>query len=273
VICRAQKIHEATSTARRLQAKDRASRTALDAKESILNAYLDVGVPTGDVIRRELDADAFARDIMDFLLVKLPADDNPATADSLKARASNMSHPPRRVRTAGASGMWVAAVTTLSLDNDSVDYDDDGAALVDLTGLIGLLHLLVLGMDERGFPTGLPASLRTVTTTGQSIDPSQIARLAARLPKLQADRTTSGVTEQHVAAARAAGIRLHAHEPRGGEYGEFGEFSRRRKRQAGDVVPGLMTPRNPRHPLRALRVEVPAAFVNTTAMNRPQTHT
>jgi hypothetical protein len=96
------------------------------------------------------------------------------------------------------------------------------------------------------------------------IDPSQIARLAERLPKLQAIRTTSKVTEQQVAAARAAGIRLHAHEPRGGEYGEFGEFARRRKRQAGDVVPGLMTPRHPRHPLRALRVEVPAAF---------QTHT
>jgi hypothetical protein len=160
---------------------------------------------------------------------------------------------------------WVAAVTTLSLDNDLVDYDDDGAAPVDLTGLTGLLHLRVLRMDERGFPTGLPASLRTVTTTGQSIDPSQIARLAARLPKLQAIHTTSGVTEQQVAAARAAGIRLHAHEPRG-EFGEFGEFSRGRKRQAGDVVPGLMSPRNPRHPLRALRVEVPAAFVNTTAM-------
>jgi hypothetical protein len=83
---------------------------------------------------------------------------------------------------------------------------------------------------------------------------------------LQAIHTTSGVTEQQVAAARAAGIRLHAHEPRGGEYGEFGEFSRRRKRQAGDVVPGLMSPRNPRYHLSALRVEVPAAFVNTTAM-------
>jgi hypothetical protein len=78
----AEKIREATSTARRLQAKDRASRTALDTKESILNAYLDVGVPTGDAFRRELDADAFARDIMDYLLVKLPADD-PVTADSL----------------------------------------------------------------------------------------------------------------------------------------------------------------------------------------------
>jgi hypothetical protein len=57
-------------------------RTALDTKESILNSYLDVGVPTGDVFRRELDADAFARDVMDYLLVKLPADD-PVTADSL----------------------------------------------------------------------------------------------------------------------------------------------------------------------------------------------
>jgi hypothetical protein len=63
----AEKIREATSTARRLQAKDCASRTALDTKESILNAYLDVGVPTGDVFRREVDADAFARDIMDFV--------------------------------------------------------------------------------------------------------------------------------------------------------------------------------------------------------------
>jgi hypothetical protein len=45
----AEKIREATSTAGRLQAKDRASRTALDTKESILNSYLDVGVPTGDV--------------------------------------------------------------------------------------------------------------------------------------------------------------------------------------------------------------------------------
>jgi hypothetical protein len=78
----AEKIREATSTARRLQAKDRASRTALDTKESIPNAYLDVGVPTGDVFHREVDADAFARDIMDFLLVMLPADD-PITADSL----------------------------------------------------------------------------------------------------------------------------------------------------------------------------------------------
>jgi hypothetical protein len=78
----AQKIREATSAAKRLKAKDRASRTALDTKESIPTAYLDVSVPAGDVFRRELDADAFARDIMDFLLVKLPADD-PATADSL----------------------------------------------------------------------------------------------------------------------------------------------------------------------------------------------
>jgi hypothetical protein len=77
-----EKIREAICTARRLQARDRASRTALDNKESILNTYLDVGVPTGDVFRRELDADTFARDIMDFLLVELPADD-PVTADSL----------------------------------------------------------------------------------------------------------------------------------------------------------------------------------------------
>jgi hypothetical protein len=78
----AEKIREATSAARRLQAKDRASRTALDTKESILSAYLDVGVPTANVFRRELDADAFARDIMDYLLVKLLPDD-PAIADSL----------------------------------------------------------------------------------------------------------------------------------------------------------------------------------------------
>jgi BarA-like signal transduction histidine kinase len=39
-------------------------------------------VPTGDDFRHELDAYAFAGDIMDYLLVKLPAD-NPVTADSL----------------------------------------------------------------------------------------------------------------------------------------------------------------------------------------------
>jgi hypothetical protein len=157
---------------------------------------------------------------------------------------------------AAAVPVWAAAITTLSLDTEWVDYDDDLTAPADLTHLTSLLHRRVSADDERGFPTRLPPNIQTVTTTGKGIGPSQIAGLAARLPSLQAIHSTSGVTEQQAAAALAAGIRLHAHVPRGGEYGAFAEFGLRRKRRAGDVVPGLRSQDTP----HLLKVEVPRGF-------------
>eukprot|EP00962_Isochrysis_galbana_P047875 scaffold19766_cov122-Isochrysis_galbana.AAC.5 len=62
-------------TARRLQAKDRASRRMSESRGSVIDSYLDVGIPSGDVFRRELDSDEFARDMMDYLLVNLQSDD------------------------------------------------------------------------------------------------------------------------------------------------------------------------------------------------------
>jgi len=41
----------------------------------VIDSYLDVGIPSGDVFRRELDSDEFARDMMDYLLVNLQSDD------------------------------------------------------------------------------------------------------------------------------------------------------------------------------------------------------
>jgi hypothetical protein len=38
-----------------------------DSQTSVVDSYLDVGVPSGEVFRRELDAEAFARDMMDHL--------------------------------------------------------------------------------------------------------------------------------------------------------------------------------------------------------------
>eukprot|EP00962_Isochrysis_galbana_P023428 scaffold7079_cov128-Isochrysis_galbana.AAC.10 len=58
-----------------LQAKDRASRRMSESRGSVIDSYLDVGIPSGDVFRRELDSDEFARDMMDYLLVNLQSDD------------------------------------------------------------------------------------------------------------------------------------------------------------------------------------------------------
>jgi hypothetical protein len=69
-------IRQATVTARRLQAKDRAVRRMADSRTSVVDSYLDVGVPSGEVFRRELDAEPFARDMMDHLLVHLPSEDS-----------------------------------------------------------------------------------------------------------------------------------------------------------------------------------------------------
>eukprot|EP00962_Isochrysis_galbana_P042889 scaffold16143_cov129-Isochrysis_galbana.AAC.1 len=62
---------------RRLQAKakDRASRRMSESRGSVIDSYLDVGIPSGDVFRRELDSDEFARGMMDYLLVNLQSDD------------------------------------------------------------------------------------------------------------------------------------------------------------------------------------------------------
>eukprot|EP00962_Isochrysis_galbana_P009019 scaffold2507_cov122-Isochrysis_galbana.AAC.10 len=68
-------VRTATTTARRLQAKDRASRRMSESRGSVIDSYLDVGIPSGDVFRRELDSDEFARDMMDYLLVNLQSDD------------------------------------------------------------------------------------------------------------------------------------------------------------------------------------------------------
>eukprot|EP00962_Isochrysis_galbana_P023461 scaffold7099_cov131-Isochrysis_galbana.AAC.5 len=53
-------VRKATTTARRLQAKDRASRRMSESRGSVIDSYLDVGIPSGDVFRRELDSDEFA---------------------------------------------------------------------------------------------------------------------------------------------------------------------------------------------------------------------
>jgi hypothetical protein len=79
-------VRQATVTARRLQAKDRATRRIADSRSSVIDSYLDVGVPSGDVFRRELDADLFARDMMDYLLVDLQSDD-PERAGRLPLQA------------------------------------------------------------------------------------------------------------------------------------------------------------------------------------------
>eukprot|EP00962_Isochrysis_galbana_P037793 scaffold13281_cov119-Isochrysis_galbana.AAC.3 len=46
-----------------------------ESRGSVIDSYLDVGIPSGDVFRRELDSDEFARDMMDYLLVNLRSDD------------------------------------------------------------------------------------------------------------------------------------------------------------------------------------------------------
>eukprot|EP00962_Isochrysis_galbana_P043998 scaffold16912_cov112-Isochrysis_galbana.AAC.10 len=51
-----------------------------ESRGSVINSYLDVGIPSGEVFRRELDSDEFARDMMDYLLVNLQSDDPERTA-------------------------------------------------------------------------------------------------------------------------------------------------------------------------------------------------
>jgi hypothetical protein len=53
-------IRQATVIARRLQAKDRAVQRMADSQTSVVDSYLDVGVPSGEVFRRELDVEPFA---------------------------------------------------------------------------------------------------------------------------------------------------------------------------------------------------------------------
>jgi hypothetical protein len=67
-------VRQVTSTARRLQATDRAKIRHATSRSSVIDSYLDVGIPSGDAFRRDLDADLFARDVMDHLLVNLQPD-------------------------------------------------------------------------------------------------------------------------------------------------------------------------------------------------------
>jgi hypothetical protein len=62
-------LRRATSTACLLQAKNRAVRRLSESRASVIDSDLDVGIPSGDVFRRELDSDSFARDMMDYLLL------------------------------------------------------------------------------------------------------------------------------------------------------------------------------------------------------------